>query len=738
MHEQKSSIHAHRLAALTASASPSAGRIRGSPYDAGMTTTPAEISYPRQEAVTRRFRLGLPRNFTVAPDGRRLAFIRSAGGRDPVGSLHVLEADGQGGLVERLVVDARDLVRADADLPAEEQARRERMRETTAGITAFTADGDVTTAVFSLDGTLFCVSLDDPDAVATELPHPGPVVDPRLSPDASQVAFVHDRTLYAVAVDGQSPARPLAEADSEDESWGLADFVAAEELGRVRGLWWLAGSTSLLAEHADEAAVQIRWIADPANPEREPRAHRYPAAGTANPEARLFLVRLDGERVEVAWDHEAYPYLATVETDDAGGAVVSVLSRNQRRQLILDVHADGTVTVAGERETDPWITLCPGVPCRAPDGRLLEVIANIEDDCFQLVADDEALTPPGLHVTGVAHVSSEGVLLTGQREPEDQHVFSLSPGGELIALTSGPLVSSVSAGDGGRVIASTDPLRPGVRYAASLLEGSGPVRSVAEIPSVTPAVSFERVTARGLSCAVLWPTGHVPGSARLPVVMAPYGGPHVSRVVHAAGAFAGDQWLADQGFAVVVVDGAGTPGRGPAFEFEISSDLATRVLDDQVAALQALGDRYPDLDLGRVGITGWSFGGYLAALAVLDRPDVFHVAVAGAPVTDWALYDTAYTERYLGTPEDNPDAYAAASLLPRAGQLERPLLIIHGLADDNVLVANSLQLSGALLAAGRPHSVLPLSGVTHMTPQEVVAENLLKLEAGFLAEHLLR
>ncbi len=251
-------------------------------------------------------------------------------------------------------------------------------------------------------------------------------------------------------------------------------------------------------------------------------------------------------------------------------------------------------------------------------------------------------------------------------------------------------------------------------------------------------MSFERVTERALACAVLWPTGHVPGSERLPVVMAPYGGPHQARVVHAAGAFTSDQWLADQGFAVVVVDGAGTPGRGPAFEFEIHDDLARRVLDDQVAALQALGDRYPDLDLDRVGITGWSFGGYLAALAVLDRPDVFHAAVAGAPVTDWALYDTAYTERYLGMPQDNPDGYAAASLLTRAAQLERPLLVIHGLADDNVLAAHSLQLSSALLAAGRPHSVLPLSGVTHMTPQEVVAENLLRLEAGFLAEHLLR
>ena len=144
--------------------------------------------------------------------------------------------------------------------------------------------------------------------------------------------------------------------------------------------------------------------------------------------------------------------------------------------------------------------------------------------------------------------------------------------------------------------------------------------------------------------------------------------------------------------------------------------------------------------MSRAGIRGWSFGGFLSALAVLRRPDVFHAAVAGAPVTDFRLYDTHYTERYLGDPAENPAAYDISSLTndPRraVATVIRPLLIIHGLADDNVFVAHSLRLSSALLAAGYPHSVLPLSGVTHMTPQEVVAENLLLLQAGFLKRAL--
>ena len=183
-----------------------------------------------------------------------------------------------------------------------------------------------------------------------------------------------------------------------------------------------------------------------------------------------------------------------------------------------------------------------------------------------------------------------------------------------------------------------------------------------------------------------------------------------------------------------------------------SHDLADPVLEDQVEALHAAAGRCGDLDTSRVAIRGWSFGGYLAALAVLRRPDVFHAAIVGAPVTDWRLYDTHYTERYLGHPDENPRVYdrcspikdaerIAARAHGSAGSAEhgiaaRPMMIIHGLADDNVVVAHSLRLSSALLAAGYPHTVLPLSGVTHMASQEEVAENLLLLQVDFLRQAL--
>src|SRR5690606_22934052 len=183
------------------------------------------------------------------------------------------------------------------------------------------------------------------------------------------------------------------------------------------------------------------------------------------------------------------------------------------------------------------------------------------------------------------------------------------------------------------------------------------------------------------------PTGYRPSDGPLPVLLDPYGGPHAQRVLATRNAFLTPQWLADQGFAVLVADGRGSPGRGPAWEKEIAGRCAEVSLNDQVDALLAVAADHPELDLSRVAIRGWSYGGYLAALAVLRRPDVFHAAVAGAPVTDWKLYDTHYTERYLGHPDENPEAYRANSLIDDAPNLSRPLMIVHGMADDNVFVA---------------------------------------------------
>jgi dipeptidyl-peptidase-4 len=260
------------------------------------------------------------------------------------------------------------------------------------------------------------------------------------------------------------------------------------------------------------------------------------------------------------------------------------------------------------------------------------------------------------------------------------------------------------------------------------------IQSCAETALVQPKVRIQAVGPRGIPVAIVLPNDGA--TTQLPVLFDPYGGPHAQRVVASRNAYLSSQWFADQGFVVVIADGVGTPGKGSEWERDVLNDLAQVVLDDQVEIVRALEDLEPRADTTRVGIRGWSFGGYLAALAVLRRGDVFHAGVAGAPVTDWRLYDTHYTERYVGNPTIDDTYYKTTSLLTDAHLLERPLLIIHGLADDNVVAAHTLQLSSALLEAGKPHEVLPLSGVTHMTPQEVVAENLLLHQLEFLKRAL--
>ena len=258
--------------------------------------------------------------------------------------------------------------------------------------------------------------------------------------------------------------------------------------------------------------------------------------------------------------------------------------------------------------------------------------------------------------------------------------------------------------------------------------------SVAEEPSLAPTTELRRVGAGdGLWTAVIRPHGLAPGERR-PVVVDVYGGPAEPRAARLP--MLAEQWLADQGFIVIRVDGRGTTRRGRAFARALRGDFSEAVLDDQIAGLRALAAELPELDLDRVGIAGWSFGGYAAALAVLRRPDVFRAAVAGAPVVDWLDYDTYYTERYLGLPQVNRDGYARSSLLGWAPALSRPLLVLHGTADDNVSFSHALLLADALFRAGRPFELVPIAGATHMVPDPTASVRRWEATAAFLGRSL--
>jgi len=689
------------------------------------------MSYPRRNAATQRFTLGAPRTFSVSRDGQRILFARSTAGDDPVNRLWVIDLPEQ---EPRLLVDPVELLGSgDVELTAAEKARRERAREAGGGIVTFTTHSDHGIVVFALNGALYKTAIDTGETV--ELDTVGGAFDPRISPDGQLVAYHDAGQLRVTGPDGDRLVVGETEPDPSI-SWGAAEFVAAEEMGRGRGFWWGPDSDRLLTARVDTSQVDQWHISEPVDASIAPRSLPYPAAGTTNATVDLFIVGLDGTRVEVDWAGDEFEYLARAEWTKRNGIALTVQPRDQKTTAIVTVDADNGAVSELHRHTDPgWSELVSGAPRRFGD-RLVTVADDHEADTRRLYVDGAAVSPPGLQIRSIVSVSKTHVIVGATTDATELHVHEIAlDGSATTALSVTPGIHRAVASGGTRVLTSSTMLD--TRSTSTVFHGgtSFEIESFAERPELDFDVNFHVSTDRALNSAVITPANHDGGL--LPVLLDPYGGPHALRVQKARSAFAASQWFADQGFVVIVTDGSGTPARGPRFEQEVLGNMADPVLDDQVAALHALARQYDGLmDLTRVAIRGWSFGGYLAALAVMKRPDVFHAGVAGAPVTDWRLYDTHYTERYLGHPGPDAAAYERTDLTPLAGQLERPLMLIHGLADDNVVSAHTFKLSRALLEAGRPHQVLPLSGVSHMTPQESVAENLLKLQVAFLKDSL--
>jgi dipeptidyl-peptidase-4 len=394
----------------------------------------------------------------------------------------------------------------------------------------------------------------------------------------------------------------------------------------------------------------------------------------------------------------------------------------------------GQTTLLHTERDDAWVELAPGTPARTSAGDLVTV--SDRDGSRRLVVGGAAVTPDGLHVGSVSGTDGEAVYFTAtdEHDPTERHLWRYHPEQGLTRCSSEPGEHDGGAAGGTVVVLSRT--EEGGAAAVAWRDGTrAAIVSLEAEPVVKPRITWLTLGTNKLRGALLLPSWYRPGT-RLPVLLSPYGGPAMQRVVRIRGAaFCEDQWFAEQGFAVLVVDGHGTPGRGPAWSKSVFGDTLSVPLDDQVDALDAISAQFPDLDRERVGIQGWSYGGALAAIAVIRRPDVFHAAVSGAAPHDQRLYDTHWRERFLGLPQQNPEGYDRSSTMTGAASLTRPLLLVHGMADDNVVVAHTLRMSTALLAAGRPHQVLPLSGATHM-PTASTLSNLLRHQLAFLAESL--
>jgi dipeptidyl-peptidase-4 len=707
-----------------------------------MADKPLDASYLRDHAQTRGFMLGRPVRPKVTSDGKHVLFLRA---QARVPKMRLYEFEVATGKTRELLSPESLLKGAQENLSPEEKARRERQRVTVGGFTTYHLSPDGARILVSLSGKLYVVSRST--GSVTELKTgPGTLVDPKFSPDGKLVSYVRGNDVYTLDPTTQKETR-VTTGGTPGKTHGLAEFVAQEEMNRFTGYWWSPDSKWIAYQENDAAGVEVWYVADPIKPEDAGHPTFYPRPGKANVSVRLGVVpATGGETVWVEWDAKKYPYLTNVHWQKKGGLTLAVQNRLQTELVLLRADPATGKTTPLLVERDPaWLNLNHDKPHWLDDGSFLW--HGEGKDGPELQHRDKTgallrvLVPAAEGFLGIVHADAKAkeVVYLASAEPTQQHLFRKPlAGGKAVALSQGAGLHSAVFGKSGDVWVHTASLLAAMPTSTVHHQDKpvGVLPAVAENPPFVVKQEIVKVGKEpGFHATLIRPRNFDAGK-RYPTIVHVYGGPGHQEVQAQMTRRLIDQWLADQGFVVVAIDNRGTPGRGRDWERALSRKFGSVPLDDQVAGVQALAAKYPEMDAKRVGIYGWSFGGYMSALAALRRPDVFRAAVAGAPVVDWLDYDTHYTERYLGLPDVDKDAYREASLLTYAKDLKSPLLLVHGTADDNVYFRHTLKLADALFREGRDFELLPLSGLTHLLPDPVVMQRLYGRFAAFFHKHL--
>ena len=695
-------------------------------------------------AATRSYSLGIPAGAEPTPDGKAVLYLRS-GPRDTVQRLY--EFDIASAKERELVTPDALLGGKPEELSAEEKARRERARVSVHGFTHFELSRDGSLVLLPLNGHLYVVAR--PSGKITALPGEGWVA-PQFSPDGTKVAALRDDDLHVIDIAAKTDTQ-LTKGAGETLQHGEAEFVAQEEMDRRDGFWWSPNSRAIAYEEADLSHVEPSYIVDPLEPSKAPVEFRYPRAGTANAVVRLGIVPVTGgATVWIPWDYVTYPYLARVAWMKGGplSLIVENRAQTEAEYLAADTRSGASKLLWTEHDA-AWITLPPPDPKHVPywladgSGFLWMTERNGQAQLERHDANGKllnAITPADFRFEALLDVDEKtgAAIVEGGTNRLSREIFEVSlAGGAPRPIAAVPGFNTGAFGDQHAVFAHAYNLGDGSQ-GVDVLSREGKkiasLPSVAEAPPFMPKPEHFTVGSHDFDALVLKPRDFDPAK-KYPVILSVYGGPAAKTVWASPRQYFQQQCMADRGYIVAVSDNRGTPGHDAAWMRAIKNNAIDIPLEDQIDALRGLSKRVPQMDMARVGVFGWSFGGYFSAMATIRRPDVFAAGVAGAPVVDWQDYDTFYTERYMGLPAENADGYRKSNVLTYAANLERPLLLVHGVMDDNVHFQNTMQLTLALLKAGKPYELLLLPG-THMLADELLRARETERQMDFFAEHL--
>ncbi len=642
---------------------------------------------------------------------------------------------------------------ADAPMSREEELLRERTRTRELGVAAYAWARESAAPVLMIPGSTVRVSVDGEPL--RELAGSEGALTPTLNPDGTMLSFVRGGELYVLAVDGGSAPRQLTTGAEDGLTHGLADYIAQEEFGQLRGHWWSADGR-LAYLRVDERHVAPYPIVHQGGGEVDVETHRYPFAGDANAQVSLWVVdAAGGDAVELPLPDED-GYLVRVAwwpTADGGQRLVAQWIDRQQQRLLLQTYDGVEPVVLIDELQEPWINVADDAR-GLRDGGFLWSSERSGYRQLSLHAEDggelRQLTDGEWIVDGVVGMDEDGgwvyfgstrgsplerrverVPLAGGEietlsEPGGVHGAALSRDGQWLAMIS----SSLNAPPAVSLVAADGSERRTLYAADVSAETLG-----LDAPELRTFSAADGTTLYG---ALYRPPADVSADAEpRPLLVAVYGGPHAQTVLDAWGLTVDlrAQYLAQQGYLVLKLDNRGMAGRGLAFEAHLHRQMGTVEVDDQAAAVEQLAaEGLADLD--RVGIYGWSYGGYMTAMAMLRRPELFKVGVSGAPVADWDGYDTGYTERYMGTPQNNAEGYREGSLLTHADQLQGRLLLIHGGVDENVHFRHTARLITALTAADRDYDLLMFPAERHMPRDRAGLEYQERRVARYFARHL--